>query len=86
MLFYFDLNKNVKIFLEITDHYELIGGSNEIEFRQDGLNMLKMRCPISGFFKLVLEILSKLTLDIVYKSLGTSENFLEEGFKLGSYN
>lgn len=42
-----------------------------------------MRCLILSFFQLVLEVFSKLILDIIDKSLGVLEVFLEEGFKVG---
>ena len=46
--------------------------------------MLKVGCPVSGFFQLVLGIPPKLTPNAVNKSLGTSEVFSEESLKLRS--
>ena len=43
-----------------------------------------MRCPILGFFQLILGIFSKLTLDIVNKSLGISEVFSKKDFEFRS--
>ena len=45
-----------------------------------------MRCPISGFFQLVLGVLSKLTPNIINKSLVIFEIFSKEGFKLRPYD
>ena len=48
--------------------------------------MLKVGCPISGFFQLVLGVPPKLTPDAVNKGLGTSEVLSEEGFELWPCN
>ena len=45
--------------------------------------MLKVGCPVSGFFQLVLGVLPKLTSDAVNKGLRASEVFSEEGLELG---
>ena len=44
--------------------------------------MLKVGCPISGFFQLVLEVLPKLTPNTINEGLGTPEILLEESLEL----
>ena len=44
--------------------------------------MLKVGCPVSSFFQLVLGVSPKLTPDAVNKDLRTSEVLSEEGLEL----
>ena len=48
--------------------------------------MLKVKCPISGFFQLVLGIFPKFTPNTIHKSLGTSKIFFQKCFKIKLYN
>lgn len=48
--------------------------------------MLKVWCLILGFFQLVLEILSKFTLDIINKNLEVSKVLLKKVFKVWLYD
>ena len=45
-----------------------------------------MKCLVSGFFLLVLEVISKLTSDIVNKSLRASKIFPKYDFEVGPCN
>ena len=44
--------------------------------------MLKVGCPVSGFFQLVLGVPSKLTPDTINKGLGAPKVLSEEDFEL----
>ena len=44
--------------------------------------MLKVECPISDFFQLILEVPLKLAPDAIDEVLKTYKILLEEGFKL----
>ena len=48
--FYFDLNRNLKVFLGIANYSRLIGDFNRIKHRQDKVKMLKIKCLILSFF------------------------------------
>ena len=60
----------------------LFGGPDGIEFWLDGLEVLKVGCPVLGFFQLVFGIPPKLTPDTVNKGLEAPEILPEEGLEL----
>lgn len=82
MLFYFDLNGRFEALLEIANYNRLIGVFDKIELCKDKLKILKVRCPVSGFFSLVLRVFPELTLDIVNKDLEISKVFFNKSFEI----
>ena len=86
LLFYFNFDKKFKAFLKIANYSWLIKGPNNIKFYQDRLKVLKIKCLVSGLFKLVLRVFFKLTPDIFNKGLRISKVFSEKGFKFGLFD
>lgn len=86
MLLYLNCNKRLETFLKIANYSEFIRSSNGIKLYQDRLKMMKVRCPILGFFQLVIRVFSKLTPNIVKKSLGIPKIFSKESFELKPYD
>lgn len=86
LLYYFNLDRRLKTFSKIAYYSKLIGSPNRINFCQDKLKILQVRYQISGFFQLILEVLSKLIPNIVNKGLRISKVFSKEGFEFRPYN
>ena len=72
--------------MKIANNNRLIRGFDKIDLRKNGLEVFNMRCPISGFFQLILGVFPKLIPNTVNESLGIPEVFFEEDFQAGLYN
>lgn len=57
-----------------------------IKLKLNKLEMLKIKYKILNFFQLILRIISKLILNIIYKSLKIVKIFLKKDLKLKSNN
>lgn len=55
ILFYLDFNRKLKLFSEIANYSELIGGSDRVNIYQNKLEVLKVRYSVLSLFLLVLE-------------------------------
>ena len=82
LLLHLDLDGGFEVFLEITNHWRLIGSLNNTDLYKDWLEILKVESVVSSFFQLVLEVPSKFTSNPIDKDLRVPKVFLEEGLKL----
>ena len=82
LLFYLNFNRRLEAFLEIADHSKLIGGFNRLKFYQNKVKVLEVGYLVLNLFQLILEVSHKLTSNIIYEDLKTSETLLKKAFKI----